>query len=426
MSLGREEHGQSTRKIVIMGSMDRVIFSQTSSKPHYRIAFVGGGSGGHIYPGIAVMHQIVERFQDDGGGVDCFWIMGKSRVDYAVVGEQQLRAYHVTSGKLRRYLSFQNLLDIFKVCSSVLNSLRILKRERPDVIFSKGGYVSVGPVVAAALLRIPVFMHDSDLDPGLATRLTACFARRIFVPYPESIQHYPVRFRDRLTVSGNPVRSMVLSGDARAFRDTHGIDGDLPVLLVMGGSQGASWINTFIRDFRNRLTPHCVIVHQCGSVSRSEVSSSDGMEEEPNDRYIPYSYLDTDLPDALACADLILSRAGAGAIWEAALTGTPMILVPIGTAGSRGDQSRNAEFFASQGGALLHIEEKDATESLFDAIIRLLRNEQERVVLSDSARSLCVDTADSFIADCIFGQVLRCEEPGGGSCPSKYSTSSHS
>ena len=400
--------------------MDREIRTQTSSKPHYRIAFVGGGSGGHIYPGIAVMHRIEERLQRDGSVADCFWLLGKSRVDYVVADEHELRAFHMTSGKLRRYLSFQNLLDVFKVCSSLLNSLRILTKERPDVIFSKGGYVSVGPVTAAALLRIPVYMHDSDLDPGLATRLTACFARRIFIPYSESVQHYPVRYRDRLSVSGNPVRSVVLSGDARVFRRKHGITEDLPVLLVLGGSQGANWINAFIRDFRKMLTPYCVIVHQCGSVSGSEEATSERVVEEPDDRYIPYSYLNADLPNALACADLILSRAGAGAIWEAALTGTPMILVPIGAAGSRGDQLRNAEFFASHGGAVVHLEEKDATESLFDAIIRLLRNEQERVVLSDSARSLCVDTADTFIADRILDLVRRCKEPGGGSCPSKY------
>lgn len=392
-------------------------------RQNYRIGFIGGGSGGHVFPAIAVMRRFEEACRRDAIEVDCFWLLGKNDVDRSIAGENHLRAHFISAGKLRRYFSLQNLLDLFKLLWSILLSLRILKQERPDIVFSKGGFVSVGPVIAAAILRIPIYMHDSDLDPGLATRLTARFAKRIFIPYAESIPYYRKSLRDKLSVSGNPVRREILIGDSKAFRDRNQLPQETPILVVLGGSQGSAFLNAFVMEYVDRLVEQCVIVHQLGSAHYARLQPE---HEQYHGRYFPYSFLHDELPDVLASADLILTRAGAGAIWEAALTDTPMILVPMGLSGSRGDQLRNAELFSSHGGALMLQEENDATESLFGAIIRLLRNEEARRVLSASARDLCSQNADIYIAERILEDIRGCNAQGGSSCPSKYSTSSHS
>ena len=179
-----------------------------SQKEKYCIAFSGGGTGGHIYPGLAIISFIQKQ-------IPCrvFWI-GSSNIDRKIVEEAGLDFYNIPSGKLRRNFSFKNFIDIFKVIAGFFVSRKILKKERPVLLFSKGGFVSVPPVLAAASLKIPVFSHESDLSPGLATKINLRFTKRLFVPYRESLDFYSRRFRDKLDVSGNPVRLEFQNADS--------------------------------------------------------------------------------------------------------------------------------------------------------------------------------------------------------------------
>ena len=307
------------------------------------IAFTGGGTGGHIYPGLAVAAELKKRLSADEHRL--FWIGSSSGMDRSIVKSAGIEFFGIPSGKLRRYFSLQNVIDIFKILGGFFAARKILKKQKADFIFSKGGFVSVPPCAAASSIGIPVFTHESDYSPGLATKINARFAAkkgRIFTAYEDTKNFFPEKVHSLMTVSGNPVRCIFRCADPTKGREFLGLNDDDRILLVLGGSQGANEINELIRAALPQLEGIYTIVHQSGPALSWDVPASQ--------KYRPYPYFKEELPHIMAAAEVVMGRSGAG-IWEQAVLGKPMILLPLRGAGTRGDQIENAKFFSDAGAA---------------------------------------------------------------------------
>ncbi|MBU1081523.1 MAG: UDP-N-acetylglucosamine--N-acetylmuramyl-(pentapeptide) pyrophosphoryl-undecaprenol N-acetylglucosamine transferase, partial [Spirochaetes bacterium] len=261
------------------------------------VAFTGGGTGGHVYPGLAVVERLRERW--DGRIV---WIGSGKEVERTAVEAAGVEFFSVPSGKLRRSLSARNLTDAFRVVAGYFAARRLLKRLSPAILFSKGGYVSVPPCMAAASLGIPVFTHESDLSPGLATRLNAGRAERILVSWERTLGYLPEAQRPRAAVTGNPVRAAIGKGDAAAGRAWLGFGDDLPIVLVLGGSQGARQVNELVEAALPALRGLARVAHQAGP------GNAPCRPADPD--YKGFEYVSAEMPDLLAAADVIVGRAG--------------------------------------------------------------------------------------------------------------------
>ncbi|GHV80272.1 UDP-N-acetylglucosamine--N-acetylmuramyl-(pentapeptide) pyrophosphoryl-undecaprenol N-acetylglucosamine transferase [Spirochaetia bacterium] len=365
------------------------------------IAFTGGGTGGHIYPGLAVAAALTELLP----GCRMFWIGSAAGMDRLIVEGAGLVFFGVPSGKLRRYFSLKNLSDVVKIGAGFFAARRILKKEHPRLLFSKGGFVSVPPCAAASSLGIPVFTHESDYSPGLATRINARFAARIFTAYEDTAAFFPPRFRERTVSAGNPVRPGFRNADAAAGRAFLGIASEERVLLVLGGSQGAREVNELIRESLPKLTEYYTVVHQTGPNQDWERT---GGSIPASARYRPYAYIREEMPQVLAAAELVLGRSGAGTVWEAATAGKPMVLIPLHGSGTRGDQVENAAFFEKAGAAVVikGTGDRGATAAVLAAAVAALAEDtpMRNAMAAASARIGSRDGAD-LIARSLLAEI---------------------
>jgi UDP-N-acetylglucosamine--N-acetylmuramyl-(pentapeptide) pyrophosphoryl-undecaprenol N-acetylglucosamine transferase len=307
-----------------------------------------------------------------------------------IVRRRAIPYYGIPAGKLRRYLSLANFPDLFRVLFGFLASLAVLARERPRLVFSKGGYVTVPPLAAARLLGIPSFTHESDLNPGLATRINARSAERVLISFEESAGYLGPALRAKVTHTGNPVRRALLAGDAEAGRRRVGCPPGRPLLLVLGGSLGSAFLNEAVRRGLEELTSRCFVVHQMGCAHFRPASR-------PN--YHAVAFLDEELPHLLAACDLVLCRAGANTLWELAALGKPAVLVPLSWQASRGDQLENARHFASRGAALVVPEQEGGR--LVDKVLRLLEDRPRLEEMGRRARELGRPEAAVRIAELV-------------------------
>lgn len=302
------------------------------------IVITGGGTGGHVFPALAVAEELARSW--DGRMV---WIGSPKGVEKDIVARWGMEFHGIPTGKLRRYISLENLIDLFKTLGGVLKSISLLKKLKPLLVFSKGGFVSVPPVLAARLLKIPVVSHESDYDPGLATRINAKSSRRVCVPYAESLKFFAP---GQAVATGNPIRAEIAKGDAAEGLRMLGFEkSDKPVLFVQGGSLGAKQVNDLIRESIDTLTAHFRIVHQRGN-GEWDLADRPGT-------YVSRPFFSAEYPHVLAAADIVVSRAGAGSIWELGFTAKPAVLVPL-ESGTRGDQIRNADLCERTGTALVY------------------------------------------------------------------------
>jgi UDP-N-acetylglucosamine--N-acetylmuramyl-(pentapeptide) pyrophosphoryl-undecaprenol N-acetylglucosamine transferase len=323
------------------------------------VLFTGGGSAGHVVPCVPLVHH----FKDAGWRVT---YVGSGAPEAELVSELGVEFHQIASGKLRRYWSVQNLLDVFRLLKGVWQAARLLKQLQPDVVFSKGGYVAFPVVVGAWLNRIPVVAHESDLTPGLANRLSASFVDVVCTSFAETRVG-----RAHTEFTGSPLRRETLDGCAQRGREFCGFDGAKPLLLVVGGSLGAEAINAAVRRGIRKLTERFDVVHVCGP------GHTDArLRGQPG--YRQFEYVAKEWGDVLAAADLVVSRAGANSVFELAALGKPTLLIPLSVAASRGDQIDNARYAEREGWCRVLLEDdldherlREALESLASRAIKV-------------------------------------------------------
>ena len=265
-----------------------------------RIVFTGGGSAGHVTPNIAIINEL------DQQNWEIEYIGSKKGIEKELIKKIGIPYHEVSSGKLRRYIDIENIKDFFRVGKGCIDARRILKRLKPTLVFSKGGFVSVPVIIAASSLKIPIFIHESDMTPGLANKISQRFATRIFTSFAETRNYFP---KEKTTVIGSPIRKEIFTGSADKGRTFLGFNSHLPVLTIMGGSLGAKKINESVREVIDQLTERFQVVHLCGKGHLDK--NLEGIEG-----YRQFEYIHDELPDLLAATDLVITRGGSNSIFE--------------------------------------------------------------------------------------------------------------
>ena len=345
------------------------------------IAFTGGGTAGHIYPGLAVADELKALAHNDNKEITINWIGCSKGMDRQIVekaigtgGEHTADAFYgIPSGKLRRYLSWQNFTDLFRIAGGYFAARGILKKLKPAFLFSKGGFVSVPPCIAAKHLGIPVYTHECDFTLGLANRLNFKSAKTMFVSYEETKNNLSSADQARVTVTGNPVRPVIYKANPQAGKDFLGIEKNntKPILLVLGGSSGAKQINNLVYENLEWLCQNYIVVHQTGLLNSDQNHEAE-LKQKYEGSYKPYQFIYEQMPDVIGAADVILSRAGANSIWEAAVMYKPMVLIPLCGSGTRGDQVDNAKFFQDKNAAAVLLGDEATSENLCSELKKML------------------------------------------------------
>ncbi|WP_368654490.1 undecaprenyldiphospho-muramoylpentapeptide beta-N-acetylglucosaminyltransferase [Ornithinibacillus sp. 4-3] len=323
-----------------------------------RILFTGGGTAGHVIVNVA----LIPLFQKEGWEID--YIGSKDGIERKLISELPgVQYYPISTGKLRRYMSIENIKDPFKVLKGIFQAWRIIGKRKPSVIFSKGGFVSVPVVLAAKLRGVPTVIHESDYTPGLANKLSMPFVKQILTTFPETLKYVNQK---KATYVGAVVREELFMGDKQKGLKLTNFTTDKPVLLIMGGSAGSQKMNEIVRDSLDTLLDHFQIIHICGEGHVDEKMNQAG--------YVQFGYVNEELKDLLAITNFVISRAGANAIFEFLALKIPMLLIPLSRAASRGDQIINAKSFTKSGYARTIEEEQLTKESFIDEITQLQKH----------------------------------------------------
>lgn len=350
------------------------------------IVLTGGGTAGHVTPNIALLPELKKN------GYNIHYIGSKNGIEKKLISDYGINYYGVSTGKLRRYFDLKNFTDPFRIVKGYFEAKAILKRIKPDVLFSKGGFVSVPVVRAASELKIPCIIHESDITPGLANKLCIPVATKVCCNFPETLPYLP---REKAVLTGTPIRSELMEGVAKEGLSLCGFNEYKPVLMVMGGSQGARSINNMVRECLEDLLKDFQVLHLCGKGNLDD--SLNGVRG-----YKQFEYLTDDLKNAFAAADIVVSRAGANAICELLALKKPNILIPLPTAGSRGDQILNAESFEAQGFSYVLKEETMTKESFVSATQEVYCNRQAYLdAMSKSSGHQPILTITKLIEDAI-------------------------
>lgn len=325
-----------------------------------KILLTGGGTGGHIFPLVAVATKLREKV---GSDLKLLYVGSGASLEREVMAREEIPAKFVKSAKIRRYFSLENLFDLWKLPIGFVQALWILLFFMPDAVFSKGGYVSIPVVIAAWFYRIPVFIHESDAIPGLANQLLAKFSKRIGVAYPSAEEFFP---KERTAFVGNPMRESISTGDAYALRHKLGFTQSRKIILVLGGSQGSQTVNDAVVKNLPQILHRAQIIHQTGEQDFQRVLSFAAEQgvKAGHDGYYPVKFLDENfMRDAYALSDLVISRAGANTIAEIAANGKPAILIPL--EGSANDHQRMNAYALAKIGAAIVLEENNLGEHIF-------------------------------------------------------------
>lgn len=328
-----------------------------------KILLTGGGTAGHVTPNIALIPYLKEA------GFEIEYIGSYNGIEKKLIEEQGIPYTGISSGKLRRYLDIKNLTDPARILKGLREAKKYMKEKKPDIVFSKGGFVSVPVIFAAASANIPVVIHESDLTPGLANKLSIPKASRICYNFPETEQYLP---EGKSVHTGLPVRRQLLEGDAHKGYALCGFSEDKPIVMIIGGSLGSAMINDVVREALPELLKHVYVAHICG-----KGKTDPALNDTPG--YKQFEYVSDNLPDLFAAADLIVSRAGANVIYEIVALKKPSLLIPLGTGASRGDQILNANSFKRRGFAEVLREEELSKESLLNDIVEVNLNRKAYV-----------------------------------------------
>ena len=349
-----------------------------------KIVMTGGGTAGHVTPNIALFDSL----QKDG--YEIHYIGSYEGIEKGLIEDKKIPYYGISSGKFRRYRSWKNLTDPFRVLHGFFQARRLLGRIRPNVVFSKGGFVSVPVVMAAKTRHIPVIIHESDLTPGLANILAMPSATKVCCNFPETLPYLP---KEKAVLTGSPIRQELLHGNKQAAKDFCGFTGDLPILMVMGGSIGSVYINNAIRGCIDTLLTKYQIIHLCGKGN---------IDESLKDKkgYAQFEYISENLPDLFAAADLVVARAGANSICELLALHKPNILIPLSRNASRGDQILNANSFAKQGFSAVLEEEEVTSEKLMATIDDVMAHRSKYIdAMKNSGQMNAIETIMGLIEE---------------------------
>ncbi|PKM49499.1 MAG: undecaprenyldiphospho-muramoylpentapeptide beta-N-acetylglucosaminyltransferase [Firmicutes bacterium HGW-Firmicutes-7] len=326
-----------------------------------KIVLTGGGTAGHVTPNIA----LIDALQAEG--YTLYYIGSYEGIEKNLIKDTGLPYYPISSGKLRRYLDFKNLSDPFKVIKGCFQATKLLHKLKPDIVFSKGGFVSVPVIIGAKLNRVPTILHESDMTPGLANKLCLPFATKVCTTFAETLKYLP---KEKGVLTGSPIRENLLEGDRLTGIRLCGFTDRKPILMLMGGSLGAKRLNDVLRSMLPGLLTKYQIVHLCGKDHL--VSSLEQLEG-----YKQYEYVKEELPHLLAMTDVIISRAGSNAISELLALRKPNILIPLPASASRGDQLLNAASFKAHGYSYVLEEESLTPEVLLQAIDEVYNNRSQ-------------------------------------------------
>ncbi|MEL0538720.1 undecaprenyldiphospho-muramoylpentapeptide beta-N-acetylglucosaminyltransferase [Staphylococcus debuckii] len=351
-----------------------------------KIAFTGGGTVGHVSVNLSLIPIAQER------GFEAFYIGSKNGIEKEMIESQLpgINYFPISSGKLRRYLSVENIKDIFKVLKGVLDARKILKRQKPDLLFSKGGFVSVPVVIAARSLNIPVVIHESDITPGLANKISLKFAKKIYTTFEDTLKYLP---KDKADFVGATVRDDLKQGNRNKGFQLTGFKDGKKVLLVMGGSLGSKKINELIRTNLDSLLEEYQIIHLTGKGLKDNSINREG--------YKQFEFVTDELTDLLAITDTVVSRAGANAIYEFLTLNIPMLLIPLGLDQSRGDQIDNAKNFQNKGYAQTLPEDQADPKRFKEALQTIESNRSEIIKQMASYHQLFTkeDLLDKILKD---------------------------
>lgn len=323
-----------------------------------RIILTGGGTAGHVTPNIALIPAL------KAAGYDIQYIGSYDGMERKLIEDLNIPYHGISSGKLRRYFDVKNFSDPFKVVKGYFEAKNLIKELKPDVIFSKGGFVTVPVVLAAKKRKVPTIIHESDMTPGLANRICIPSATKVCANFPETLNNLP---EGKAVLTGSPIRKELFSGNKIKGLDFCGFSQNKPTILIVGGSLGSAVVNEAVRKILDTLLTQFQIIHLCGKgkVDESLVGKKG---------YVQYEYIKEELSDLLACADIVISRAGANAICELLALKKPNILIPLSAAQSRGDQILNAASFKKQGFSYVLPEEELTDATLLKAVNEVYEN----------------------------------------------------
>ena len=351
-----------------------------------KIVLTGGGTAGHVTPNMALIPELKEA------GYEISYIGSYTGIEKKLIADFHIPYYSISTGKLRRYFDPKNFSDPFRVMKGFFEARTVLKRIKPDVIFSKGGFVSVPVVRAASTLGIPCILHESDMTPGLANKLSFSSAKTICCNFPETLELLPA---DKAVLTGTPIRKELLRGSREIGKKICGFKDDKPVIMVTGGSLGAQSINETIRYALPRLLGDFNIVHLCGKDKMDNLKLN--MEG-----YKQFEYVKNEMKDIFAMADVVVSRAGANAICELAALRKPNILIPLSAKNSRGDQIINASSFEKQGFSLVIDNEELDEDILVESIHEVYDNREKYIAkMQESNQSGATETILRIIEDAV-------------------------
>ncbi|MDI0198360.1 undecaprenyldiphospho-muramoylpentapeptide beta-N-acetylglucosaminyltransferase [Staphylococcus aureus] len=350
-----------------------------------KIAFTGGGTVGHVSVNLSLIPTALSQ------GYEALYIGSKNGIEREMIESQlpEIKYYPISSGKLRRYISLENAKDVFKVLKGILDARKVLKKEKPDLLFSKGGFVSVPVVIAAKSLNIPTIIHESDLTPGLANKIALKFAKKIYTTFEETLNYLP---KEKADFIGATIREDLKNGNAHNGYQLTGFNENKKVLLVMGGSLGSKKLNSIIRENLDALLQQYQVIHLTGKGLKDAQVKKSG--------YIQYEFVKEDLTDLLAITDTVISRAGSNAIYEFLTLRIPMLLVPLGLDQSRGDQIDNANNFADKGYAKTIDEEQLTAQILLQELNEM---EQERTRIINNMKSY----EQSYTKEALFDKMIK-------------------
>jgi UDP-N-acetylglucosamine--N-acetylmuramyl-(pentapeptide) pyrophosphoryl-undecaprenol N-acetylglucosamine transferase len=345
------------------------------------IVFTGGGTAGHVTPNVALINE----FKQDGWNID--YVGSDNGIEKGMIESLGIPFHAVSSGKLRRYFSLKNLIDPFKIIIGIIQSLWLFHKLRPDVVFSKGGFVAFPVVVGAWLNRIPVVAHESDMSPGLANRLSFPFVNKICLTFEAAKKHF--KRQDKIEITGTPIRHQLFAGTSAKGLELCGFNTEKPCLLAIGGSLGAGSINLSVREALPQLTKEFQIIHLCG---KGKVDHS----LKGRAGYCQFEYANEELAHLFAASSVVISRAGANSLYEILALGKAHILIPLSSQVSRGDQIQNARYFQGLGISVVIQDQSLNAETLLQALRDLMLNKND---VDNKIKALNIESAtDKIVA----------------------------